>query len=495
MRVTTQPTTSKISVDPLASFLGMSFQDPDALLESKKNIEKRSYPRQALAEILESYNSEIGNDAIALQNTRRIGEDKSFCVVTGQQLGFMSGPIYTILKGLSCLLVAKQTGAVPIFWMATEDHDIPEVDHTYLIDSLGNLKRFHISLPREGVAVEDIYLTEKNIEEIQAFWSYLGIQDIPLPAVGELYSQAMLKVLVRMFAGTGMVFLEPKLLRPLSIPFFTKEITDFKRIQNVLKETTKHLEEAGGHPTINLGEGTNLFFKDRQRKRVKIRFDGKGFQAGNEHFSLDDLLSKVKSEPASFSTNVAARPVLQNTLLPVIAYVAGPAEMAYHRQLGDYHQFHEITMPCLIPRLSATFIPSYEAAILDACELNPWEEIPHYWPDVFPLLQEGEEAMTAEWLESAKRFFGKDLSLTAIERYVKLGGKKLVYRACRARLHQKKLPGNGLHLLRNLIHPHHNPQERLLNWWGFQAKSQENLIQKCLEQLSWDSTAHYYIYL
>ncbi|HEV8052521.1 MAG TPA: bacillithiol biosynthesis cysteine-adding enzyme BshC [Parachlamydiaceae bacterium] len=495
MQITTQPSNKKTHEDQLASFLGMSFQDPNAFALGKQQVDGRSYPRQQLAIILDEYNRQIGNDTTALDNIKKLGLPDSYCVVTGQQLGMMGGPIYTILKGISCLLVALETGAIPIFWLATEDHDIPEIDHTYLIDTLGNLKQFHLSLPRHGSAIEDLTLTEKNIDEIKAFWNHLGLTPIALPSQGDLYSKSMAQILMHIFAGTGMVFLEPKLLRSLSKPFFAKELKECEAIQDVLKETTLQLEKDGGHPGIKIGEATNLFYRDNSHKRQKLRFDGKVFTAGKEHFTLDELLLKVENETHLFSCNVAARPVLQNTLLPVIAYIAGPSEVEYHRQLGVYHQFHGAAMPCIVPRVSATFIPAYAASILEACNLQPWNKIPRHWPDVMPELEEGSKSMKTEWLESAKRNFGADLPASALERYIKFGAAKILYRVCRKRLHKKGLPGNGLHLLRNLIHPHNKPQERVLNWWCFQANSRENLVHECLGKLSWNSQTHYYLYL
>lgn len=448
MQVRTQPEKKQANEDRFASFLGLAFQDPNSLKRAKAQVDVHPHPRDRLAAILEEYNKQIGNDEAALANSRKLAEPGSYCVVTGQQLGMMGGPIYTILKGVSCLLAARDAGAVPVFWLATEDHDIPEIDHTYLIDSLANFKQFRVSLPRDGSAVEDIRLTPKNIDEIKAFWEQLGQDPVAMPTAGDLYSKSMMEILVCLFVGTGMVFLEPKLLRPLSRPFFIREIRECQAIQEVLKETTLRLENAGGHPAIKVGEATNLFYKDKSQKRRKLRFDGEVFTAGSEHFTTEELLGKVESDPQLFSCNVAARPVLQNLILPVIAYVAGPAELEYHHQLGDYHKFHGVDMPCIIPRISATFIPSSAAAILERCHLEPWDEIPMNWTDV----QSQPEDISA-------------------------------------------LPGNGLHLLRNLIHPHNKPQERLLNWWGFQVETNENLVQECLEKLSWNSGSHYYLYL
>lgn len=440
MRLETCPNLN-IHEDLLASFLGIPFDHPEAFDLIKESIKNKEYPRQQLAAILEEYNRKLGNDASSLQNITKLKEPGSYCVVTGQQLGMQGGPIYTILKGISCLLLAKKTGAIPIYWLATEDHDVAEIDHAYCIDLSGDLKRFYISLPKEGFSIEDIKLTQTNVDEISAFWNFLDLQEQPIPMTGELYSVYMAKILMRLFIGTGMVFLEPKLLRQLAVPFFTREIKECQSIRKILKVTTERLKKAGGVPVINVQESTNLFIKNNQNKRVKLRFNDGAFTVGQESFSLDDILSKIDREPQLFSCNVAARPVLQNLLLPVIAYAAGPTEREYHRQLRDYYQFHGASMAIIVPRISATLISPAAQKILEATGLKPWNGIP-------------------------KQVSGKDVS--------------------------KK----NLHFLRNLITPHNESQERLLNWWEFQSKTQENLVMECTELMTWDSSAlDHYIYL
>lgn len=411
----------------------------------KSTIEASSYPREEVFRILKNYNEFIGNDQKAMANIQRLALPKSCCVIAGQQLGLMGGPAYTILKGISCLLLAKEIEAVPIFWLATEDHDIGEIDHTYGIDSLGNLKKFRLAFPKNGLSVEDLTITENHIEELRHFWEFMDIpESVPFPAVGELYSTAMARILVHLFAGTGMVFLEPKGLRPLAIPFFSREITEWQAIQEVLQATTHRLVKEGRQPPVHIGDGTTLFMKDSLGKRTKIHVEGDSFAAGKECYTLPELLLKIRNEPERFSPNVVARPALQNTLLPVVAAIVGPTEMEYHHQLTDYFFYHKLVAPQLISRSSVTFIPAEAANVLEKCKLNPWDSIPQHWPE--PLSSLG-------------------------------------------------LPNHALHLLNNLIHPHQSPQDRVLNWWTFQAKTTENLVHMCLQQLSWTSLTPYYCYL
>lgn len=387
-----------------------------------------AFPRAEMMTILTDYNRLIGNEAT--EQIARL-EDRP-CVVTGQQPGFMGGPSYTILKGIRCLQVAKQCNAVPIFWLATEDHDITEVNHAYLIDELANLKSYPITLPKDGRAVEDLILTEKNVSEMEVFATAAGIE-VELPEPGTPYALAMARLLVCLFAGTGMVFLEPRLLRPLAKSFFQREILEAKEIQAVLKATTAKVEAEGGKIGISVGSGTNLFLKDSRGHRIRIMAIGdKTFMVGEEKYTQKDLLDLIEQEPERFSPNVAARPVLQNLLLPVIAYVGGPSEVEYHRQLGDYHEYHGVKMPSIIPRLSATLISPEIATLLEKNGVEPWEEIP----------------LTAK--------------------------------------------GHDMHLLRNWLYPHQKLQERTLNWWGFHGS--ENLVQACLKNVSWNTLPHQYLY-
>jgi len=480
---------------PFKEFLGISYEDPQAFELARSQLRGRSFPRSELTAILGDYNRGIGNDGLAMQQIERLASSETQCVVTGQQLGFMGGPSYTILKGISCLSAAKAANAVPIFWLATEDHDIAEIDHTYLLDPLGNLQRFHLGFPHDGRCVEDLKMSPKNNDVLQRFFQTLGLAPLELSKENFSYSTLMASLLVQLFAGTGMVFLEPRLLRPLSIAFFKREVEERDRIQDVLKETTMRLELSGGSAILRVGEGTNLFFKQPPEGfRRKLLSNGDGLIVGMTHYKQQEILALIENHPEYFSTNAAARAVLQNLLLPTVAYIAGPTEMAYHCQLRDYHHFHGIEMPCLIPRLSASFIPPFAADLLEKCGLQPWHRIPQHWPDLMPSLRKGEEGIEAEWFHSTVTHFEKEIPCDMLARYVKQAARKLMHKISRRRLRQKGLPGYGLHFLRNLLHPHDKLQERVLNWWNFQAYSHENLIVESLKHLSWKPEGHQYIY-
>lgn len=395
-----------------------------------------------LVEILEAYNHSIGNDVVALQQVARLKDGKTSCVVTGQQLGMCGGPLYTLLKGVTCLQQAKKENAVPVFWLATEDHDIAEINHAFAIDAGGDLQRTTLRFPKEGKGVDTLKLTAKHLETIHTFLKDVGVEAIPAEP-GERYATVMARYLVRLFAGTGMVFIEPKVLRPLGKAFFRKEILSIPEVQHILKATTRELEAAGVDCPLDVSQGSNLFFVDAEGVRKKITMTSQGLAVGDQQITEEELLAMP---PESLSTGAAARPLFQCHVLPTVAYVAGPTEIAYHRQLTDYFAYHGIAMPRLVPRLSATIITPKVKRLLEICDLSPEKPLPKQWQEVFPDLD------------------------TEIDR-----------KALKAYLDEKGISSHALHYLQNFLHPKHKLQERVLNTLFLQGQCETNLVQALLK--------------
>lgn len=493
MKIVVQDLPRLHSPNPLDRFLEIPLQDPDGLQQARQNLKGRNYPRSELIHILQDYNESIGNDLSAMRNIHNLSDPEAVCIVTGQQLGFMGGPAYTILKALTCLLLAREAGAVPVFWLATEDHDVAEIDHTYLLDALGNLEKFYLPLSKSGESVEDLKLDSHHAHIIAQFLQ--AVQQKPIK-IDTSYASTMASFLARLFAGTGLVFIEPRYLRKLAVPFFRREIIESDEIQRTLAKTTEALEEAGGRRALALpAEDTNLFMKLEGGRRNKVRRANGGFLVGGTTYSQAELLNILEKQPERFSPNVAARPVLQSLLFPTAAYVAGPSELKYYLQLGDYHKWHGTAMPWIVPRLSCTLIPPYAQMLLEKCRLNPWEHIPDHWTNFIPELGTGIQEMSDEWHQSAVRHFGKDLEEASLARYVRYYAGKIHRKVLKKRLRKRGIPPHALHLFKNLLHPHGKLQERVLNWCGFQAQTQENLIKAFLDQATWKTEGHLYYYL
>lgn len=437
MRIISQPHKGSLRIKE--DFFSISPFDPDAIKKARKQVLQQSYPREPLAAILKEYNQSFGNQD-ALPFIERLKNPESVCVVTGQQLGLMGGPAYTILKAVSCLLLARETDAIPVFWLATEDHDLHEIDHTYLIDPLGNLKEYKLHFSPNQFA-EDLKLSQNDRDSIEIFLKDVGMLDFQQEIKNETsYIRAMAKFLKELFAGTGLVFLEPHLLRPLAKEFFRKEISQSVEIEKILQRTADQLKQEGLNPPLKISE-TNLFIKDQEGRRKKVNRN-------------DPVLELLEDHPERFSTNAIARPVLQSLLIPTLAYVAGPSELFYHQQLREYFDFHACAMPWIAPRLSATFITSEWAQILEKAKMDPWN-LPKSWEELFP--------------------HKTDL---------------------RAHVEKLGIPYASLHRLNNALYPHGKEQERVLNWCEFQRSTKRNLVRDFLDHANFSMNQnHLYVYL
>lgn len=384
----------------------------------QRAILQRDYPRQQLASILRSYQQGIGNwDEEVERQIARLAAPESVCVVTGQQVGFATGPIYTVLKAISCVYAARALDLVPVFWAHTEDHDVAEVASATVLSESGDLHRYRATLPI-GHFVEDLPWSSQHGEELARFMDGVGI---PRQLWEERihgatrYAEVMVRLLALLMRGTGLLFLEPYLLRPLAFEFFHTQIRESAKLRATLQATS---------PSLASGVGaTSLFYKGQTGKRIRIEQCQKGFLIGDRTRTEEELIEKIRRTPDRFSTGAAARPVLQSAVIPTALYVAGPNEAAYLAQLDAYHQIHGVPVPRIEKRLSISFVPSNADKWLRQIDLNPNE-----------IAVEGEELQ-----------------------------------AQRSRALAAGFPPKRLHYLRNLLHPRGEPQERVLNFWQFQA--------------------------
>lgn len=474
----------------LDSFLEISPLAKTAFQEASEKLKEKKFPREQLFKRLSVYNSGQNCPEIDI-NLNKIKDHNAYFVVTGQQLGLMGGPSYTIFKAITALLLAKKYKAIPLFWLATEDHDQHEIDHTYLLDYKGNLDQFKLDFSQSGQMVEDLRLLPKHIKKIDEFCEEVGMS---LNWTGDSYVSAMVAVLKKLFKGTGLLFLEPHLLRDLAIPFFEKEILEGKQGSLILQETTSKLVEAGGEAVLSINNHANLFYKDEKGHRLKIIFENKVFKIGNKLLHPSQLLEILNEFPERFSTNAASRPVLQSLLIPTLAYIAGPSEIRYYRQLKAYHEFHGVSMPWIHPRHSGTMITPLASYYLRSLKIDPWDRLHHSWNAYLPELEEIGKSLKQNWEREACKHIPSKYKPEQLHSLIGYSVRKIQKRVLKKYLKEKNLSSHTLHYLRNLIHPQQKLQERVLNWFEFQRHSKINLIEQLLKQLDLNHQSHFYCY-
>lgn len=340
--------------------------------------------RKAVCDLLEAQNRGFGADGAVFDNISRL-RNGAAAVVTGQQVSLFSGPLYTLLKAATAIRKARDaSGAgrphVPIFWMATEDHDFPEVNQVNL--PMGNqMRTLHLEgeYPA-GVPVGKIKLG-KAIEDVLAQAAeILG----PGPLLEDLrriyrpdatFGEAFAGMLSQTFRAHGLIVIDASgaEFHALGREVLREAIVRAEELHRALTDRDQQLAAQGYHSQVLVpAQASLLFLNDRESgARLPLKWTpGGGWLAQRHPYSTEDLLAILDAEPERLSANALLRPIFQDALLPAGAYIGGPAEIAYFAQSEVlYERILGRTTPVL-PRLSATLIEPGVASVLAKHEIS-----------------------------------------------------------------------------------------------------------------------------
>lgn len=304
---------------------------------------------------------------------------------TGQQPGIFTGPLYSIYKAITAIQLARRyteahgLSATPVFWVAGDDHDFEEVRTAYLLT-----KQFEplplTYAPAEYVEGAAMYQTPATpalhalIDEAAARCSgefrdevcaYLHDSAEQAESVAHWFALVM----ARLFRDTPLCIFAPHLpaARVAAAPVFAHEIAHPLVSTQKNNATAEVLAGLGYPPQVVKGADECSFFVDYQGRRRKVLWDGANFQVPAERATLSqaEMASLLQSAPERFSANVVLRPVVQQTLFPVAAYVGGPGEMAYWLQLKDVFEHFGAPMPVVYPRAQALLLDTKTRKLRD----------------------------------------------------------------------------------------------------------------------------------
>jgi bacillithiol synthase len=363
--------------------------EPRGIAAAAREVNLDPQTRRAVAEVLREQNRKFsaGNqiDAAVSENLDRLAAG-AVAIVTGQQAGLFSGPAFSFYKALSAIRCAEETtrtgiDAVPIFWIATEDHDLAEINHTFWNTRQG-LARYELPADDEfaGRRVGEIPLggsiqalvaeASKTLDGTCMETVSAALRDSYAP--GETYGSAFAKLMSRLLAGRGIIFLDPLDARfhRLAAPVFSRALSDAAALRDELLARTKDLEAAGFHAQVKVTRESALLFFTVNGRREPVRARNGGFVAGDEEFSSAALAAAVENTPETFSPNALLRPIVQDSLLPTAAYIGGPAEVAYLAQSQVLYQRVLGRMPAVLPRASFTLIEPPIARFLGLYDLG-----------------------------------------------------------------------------------------------------------------------------
>lgn len=354
-------------------------------------LEQRKHPRARVAEALRSLNRDDGCDAATLGSLDALASG-ALAVVTGQQVGLFGGPLYTLYKALTAVRLAEWAGSelgtkvVPVFWMDADDHDFAEVQKSYVIDRDEELRQllYESSRRDERLPVGGLVL-ERSVEELMSSASN-ALPDTEFKAdifgtlkecyaPGRTMAQAFAAWLHYMTRGTGLIVVDPSLqeLKALGTDLFLREVEEESASSASVRKTTVELLARGYHEQASPSDGQlNLFCTSPGRYPVSVADSGFRLSANGSGsvVSKGELKRLVQAEPSRFSPNVLLRPIYQDTLLPTLAYVAGPNELAYFAQLGAVYRHFGVTMPLIASRMSFTVIERPQARFLERYDVD-----------------------------------------------------------------------------------------------------------------------------
>lgn len=381
----------RLGYEPLQNFYDYSYRSDNDYIERYNELKNRDFQRVTMAEQLAEYNQRFGCSIETITNINKLVDPSSVCVVAGQQAGILTGPLYTIHKIITVLKLAKEqeeklnVPVVPIFWLAGEDHDFDEINHLYSIDS-GKLAKRKINQQNDGKAAISNLEIDKG--EVTTFIRELLrdcrettftkdlIKNINDALEKSIYYSDFFSFLIhQLFKGSGIVLLDShdKQLRELERPFFNELINKNDSLNDKFLETANQLSENGYGEPIERGENNAHLFFHFQGKRLLLERT-RDHLFSDKHslftFTKDELLQIVATEPENLSNNVVTRPLMQEYLLPVLAFVGGPGEIAYWATLKEVFHLFSFKVPPIVPRFSITLMESQIHKYLEEFQLS-----------------------------------------------------------------------------------------------------------------------------
>ncbi|PTA69369.1 bacillithiol biosynthesis cysteine-adding enzyme BshC [Deinococcus arcticus] len=342
--------------------------------------------RAALAQALRAYHRDLGTlDAQVEAGLAHLAHPASRVVVTGQQAGALTGPAYAVHKGADAALLARQLHTdqrpvVAVYWVASQDHDAAEVASTTLLDRSETLHRLSLDVPA-GVPVGRVSWRSEWTVQVRALLDAFDGPAEHVAAVrrridaalagGGSYADVFARLLHGLLAPAGLLVLDPlhPALARLMAPALARELHDPLASSAAIEAAAARLERDGFVPQLRRPPGaTNLFVEEDDGQRRLLRAEGTALATETRRYTRAELLALLEADPSRLTPAAGLRPAVQDALLPTLAFVVGPGEIAYGAQLRDVYPLHGLQQPLLWPRLSVTWLEPPVARLLRRLE-------------------------------------------------------------------------------------------------------------------------------
>jgi bacillithiol biosynthesis cysteine-adding enzyme BshC len=481
--------------------------------------------REAVCAILLRQNKVFGCAEATFENIRKLAQAGTSAVVTGQQVGLFGGPAFTIYKALTTVRLATHLTehglpAVPVFWLATEDHDLAEVAEVATLDDEYNLIPLadpgDSPSPRSSVA--NVRLTNQSTEALARFETSLPpgpprealLQDLrETYTPGATWAEAFGRFMARLLSRWGVILLNPmdEAVHHLGAVVYSEALERAPELRARLLERSQSLGRSGYHAQVKVAEDSTLLFVAREGNRLPIHQREGGYLVeGTQKTSLEELRREVADNPIAFSPNALLRPLVQDTLLPTVAYIAGPSELAYLGQAQVLYEAFGRPQPVFFPRGAFTLVDHRIQKLLDKYRLSVedvWlgeehlsrkiaaEGLAEGWSERF---EQAQQDMAS--LLTCLRLDIEQLDPTLLEA-LKHAEEKINYqldrlrgKVSRAGLARSELLQRHAQALTRFLTPQKDLQERRVAGAYFLGRAGYELLDALLSQIQIDSPGH-----
>jgi bacillithiol synthase len=477
----------------------------EAVTQAAKSLDFPAERRKEVVSALREINAKLGASDATKHNLQRL-EEGAAVIVSGQQVGLFGGPAYAFYKALSAIRIAEELSesgipAVPVFWMATEDHDLEEVRHTTFFKG-GKLTRLELAVEKPpgrpvgrvklGAAIDEV---AKNSAELLAGPGSATVAQFLQESyqADDTYGSAFGKLFARVFAADGLILLDPldARLHRIAAPVYRKALEDRDVLNERLLQRGKELEGAGFDPQVKVGATSTLLFhiKDGVRQPIVAAAAANasiGFKSGETTWTRAEALQLVDREPESFSPNALLRPVVQDYLLPTAAFSAGSSEISYLAQSEVIYRHILGRAPVILPRADFTVLDAKADKLLQKYRLC----IENIWPGPQELRRQMEAVSLPKQLaegfdqkktliESTLTELGEDVqkldatlagAVTTAREKMTFQLEKLREKTGRALDERAGIIGEHMEFLENLLYPNKTLQSRTLCFLPFLAQ-------------------------
>ncbi len=519
--------------DNVKEFYKASLHDKESYIRTFKKISEQQKPsREILPGILSSQYSGLNPSSKTSKNISLLSSSKTMAVVTGQQLGILGGPMYTLYKIITAIKLSNFLSEryddfhfVPVFWLEGDDHDFNEVRSISVVNDANEHKV--ISYGQEIPEDEDRGSVGNIIfnETLNDFFSELG-QNIrstefsnqlfeklkSFYSPGKTFKQSFKELLFWLIDKYGLILFDPQDLKIKNLlkPVFKKEVTDFRLHTEKLVNISAELEESF-HAQVKV-RPINLFFKNEEGRYLIEPVENEfRLKHKRKRFSYEELMQTIEEQPENFSPNVLLRPICQDYILPTAFYIGGPSEIAYFAQVMPLYDFYKIEAPIIYPRSSATLVEKNITSLLEKFDLKIQDVFrspddlkgkvinsvaENSLDDLFSQA-ENQIEITFDSLKEKLFEFDKTLSDTS-SRYKQKVSQYLTEFKSKAVEAQKRKHETTLRQIDkiiNTLYPDSSLQEREINFVYFMNKYGEGIVDQIFDELMINKFEHQIINL